>query len=610
VDTGPAATAASRPRLASGAQALLAHDRVVLVGLLLIAAATRLPGLATRGRWEGDQGDELMTLWRWIHDGVVPLLGTPAANNAFHHGAGWYYYLLGPVAFAAGADPGALVWVMAAFGIATVAVTWWLAFEVGGRLAGLIAGLFMAISPAGIEASTFLWNANLVPCFAGLAVASAWHAYATRRPNWWVAALASAGMVLQLHLLGAILLPAIVALLALDLRRARNDDRADLAGGSDRSRRLLVAGLVGAGLVVALFLPWLLSELQTGFQETGRLLDYLRGSAVVEGVTLSPPARLLLIVLRVIGWPLVGLITDVPIAATVGAALVIGLATWRALRAPREEAIAVRWLAGTVAWSSLALTFAAPTLQSVVPGLPNDHYHAFLDPIVIVLLAVGAAGLARGREAAGEREMLASTEVPTNTAPPSRSDLPDPAKSPAPGVTSERARTSAASAGTVNAIGRIVGALVAIGVVALVAVAINRWPPAVDPNGGWPAARAAGARIVEAAGQAPTAFLGLPRFETPDGVAFPFVYAGGNVVAEPGSAQSIVVPCDHLFDQVVGAPCGGAAEDRLIQDLVAGRVNPFLKAGGPPYPALGQVPELLVRFDLSPRTSVSIYRRR
>src|SRR5213075_1601636 len=98
---------------------------------------------------------------------------------------GWYFYLLGPVAFVSGTDPGALVWVMAAFGIATVAVTWWLAFQIGGRLAGLSAGLFMAVSPSGIEASTFLWNANLLPFFAGLAMACAWHAHTTGRARWW-----------------------------------------------------------------------------------------------------------------------------------------------------------------------------------------------------------------------------------------------------------------------------------------------------------------------------------------------------------------------------------------------------------------------------------------
>ncbi|MEZ0241306.1 MAG: ArnT family glycosyltransferase [Chloroflexota bacterium] len=535
-------------------RALLERDRLVVLGLLAIAAAARLPGLASRGRWEGDQGDHVMTMWRWTQDGIFPLLGSPGANNAIHHGAGWYFYLLGPVAFVSGTDPGALVWVMAAFGIATVAVAWWLAAEIGGRLAGMIAGLFMAVSPAGIEASTFLWNANLLPFFAGLAAASAWHAHRTQGARWWVASLAAVGMAIQMHLLAGLLVPPVLALLALDLRRARREGRAD---AGDRSRRLLLAGLAGAALIAALFLPWFVSELQTGFQETQHLLAYVRGSGE-PAAALGPSARLLLIVLRVIGWPLVGLITDVPIAATVVTALVIGLSVWRAVRARGDEAIAMRWLVGTVAWSCVALTFAAPTLGSVVPGLPNDHYHAFLDPIVIVLLGVGAGSLARPR-------------------------------------------------GTAFA-DRTARGLLAVGLVALFAVAVSRWPAAVDPNGGWPAAGTAGIRIADATGQTPTAFLQLPRFETPDGVVFPFVYAGGNLAGDPGSAGFIVVPCDRLFDSVLEAPCGGAAEDRLVRDLAAGLVEPFLKAGGPPYPPLGKVPQLVERFDLSPRTSISIYR--
>ena len=69
------------------------------------------------------------------------------------------------------------------------------------------------------------------------------------------------------------------------------------------------------------------------------------------------------------------------------------------------------------------------------------------------------------------------------------------------------------------------------------------------------------------------------------------------------------MPCDRLFDRVLDAPCGGAAEDRLVQDLADGTVEPFLKAGGPPYRALVETPQLVERFELSPRTSISIYRR-
>ena len=97
--------------------------------------------------------------------------------------------------------------------------------------------------------------------------------------------------------------------------------------------------------------------------------------------------------LRVVGWPLVGLVTDVPLAAAILLAVVVGLAAVGLLRARGAEATGLRWLVGILAWSTIALAFAAPSLQRVVAGLPNDHYHAFLDPIVVILIAVPAAGL-------------------------------------------------------------------------------------------------------------------------------------------------------------------------------------------------------------------------
>ena len=50
-------------------------------------------------------------------------------------------------------------------------------------------------------------------------------------------------------------------------------------------------------------------------------------------------------------------------------------------------------LVGLLAWSTVALALAAPGLQTVVAGLPNDHYHASLDPVVAILFGVSIAAL-------------------------------------------------------------------------------------------------------------------------------------------------------------------------------------------------------------------------
>ena len=51
------------------------RDVLVLLGLLALAALLRLPDLATRGTWDGDQGHDMLVLRAFVRDGVVPLLG-------------------------------------------------------------------------------------------------------------------------------------------------------------------------------------------------------------------------------------------------------------------------------------------------------------------------------------------------------------------------------------------------------------------------------------------------------------------------------------------------------------------------------------------------------
>ncbi|MEX1170689.1 MAG: hypothetical protein WEE50_11155, partial [Chloroflexota bacterium] len=104
---------------------------LVPLGLLVLAALLRLPNLATRGTWDGDQGHDMLVLRGLVRDGVVPLLGPPTSIGDVHHGA-LYYYLLSPAAALTGGDsPLAVVTLIALAGMAAVLVTWWLARSIG-----------------------------------------------------------------------------------------------------------------------------------------------------------------------------------------------------------------------------------------------------------------------------------------------------------------------------------------------------------------------------------------------------------------------------------------------------------------------------------------------
>lgn len=547
----PPGAAARGPgaRLRSAATTLFDRDALVLAFLLILASLTRLPGLAGRGDFDGDQGHDMLTLLYFVRDGQIPLLGPPTSIGEFHHGAA-YYYLLAPFAWLSGGDPMAVLGGIAGFGIAAVGVTWWLARAIGGRAAGAIAGLLLAVSPAAIEESTFIWNPNPIPFFAVLALAAAWHARATGRARWWALAVASAGMVVQLHVLGIVFLPPTLVFGVAAARRASRD-------GDPERQRAVIRGLAGGiGLIALLFVPLLVHELQTGFLETQRLAAYFNAAGGGQVAVLDPLQRLMFTGLRIMGWPLVGLVTGAPIAAIITVSITFVLGLWLMVGGRGDERVAARWLGFTVAWSAISLAVLAPSLQTVIAGLPNDHYHAFLDPVVIILLALAMRAFGSG-------------------------------------------------AGLKTGADRAARMLMTTALIGLVLLEIGRWPPQTQANGGWPKARDAGARIAAAFPDATFDVRGLPEFKSAEGIGFPIVRAGGTAEIATGLASSsrpvvagsvLVIVCDRLFERVIGDTCGGAAEDRFLRQLVVS----------------GAAPDLMVlvdRFNASDRTSVSVYRR-
>ena len=536
----------------------------VPLGLLLLAAALRLPDLATRGTWDGDQGHDMLMLRALVGDGVVPLLGPPTSIGDVHHGA-LYYYLLAPAAALTGGDsPLAVVALIALAGTAAVLVTWWLARSIAGPVAGFVAGLAMAISPAAIDESTFIWNPNLIALSSAVALAGAWHAWTTRRPIWWLVAAAGTAVTMQSHVLGVTLLPVIGALLLADAWRRGGEAGRGVGAPEPGGRTAVIrAGVAGLGLIALTFLPLAIHELTTDFAEVNAALAYLRagGDPPAQG----PLGRLVFIGTRVVSWPLVGLIVDGLAAAVFSLVAVIAIAAWRGVVGRGDERTAVRWLGLGLAWTALVLTFASPSLAVVVRGLPNDHYHAFADPMVFVLVGIGAAALWRavprarpgvpaGKEGHGESE--ARRQVASGVLTPGR--------------------------------------LIAIaGMLALVAWAATHLPPAVHRDGGFPAAAGAADRIEAVVGPGPIDLRSLPQFKSVEAYAYPLVRSGRHLQlgADVGEATlthdgaaagpaSLVVICDSLFEPVIGAACGGPAEATILPAGVGDPIDRFEAAPG------------------------------
>jgi hypothetical protein len=516
-------------------------DRLVLVALVVLAALLRFVDLPTRGTWDADQGHDMLVLRGLVERGEIPLLGPPTSIGDFHHGV-LYYYILAPAAAITGASPLGVVAAIALAGVAAVAVTWWLARTIGGPVAGFVAGLLMAVSASAIDESTFIWNPNLIALSSSIALAAAWRAWTTREPRWWVLAAVGVIVTMHCHVLGSVLLPPVTGLWLADARRR----------GDDAERRAVIsAGAIGVALLAASYIPLAIHELTNGFSELQAAGAFIAGGG--EGSATSLPFRLVIVALRVLAWPLTGLITDAPIAALLAASLVVVIVVWRARAGDRDERTAVRWFGLTLGWSIIALTFLASGLATVIKGLPNDHYHAFADPIVFVVVGLGVAALARWRPRGQDRPETVGRRPPP------------------------------------------VGAAAAILlVVAVVAFNISRWPPARTADGGFPAAAAAADRILaalandgapSAGGDQPIVLDSLPTFKSPDAVGFPLAAAGAEIAATlPGGVDAgshpHVVLCDELFTDAIGAPCGGPAEDAVASALGFRLIDRFQAAPG------------------------------
>ena len=512
---------------------------IALGAILAIAAVLRLHDLATRGTWDADQGHDMLVVTRFVQDGIAPLLGPPTSIGDFHHGA-LYYYLLSPAALIGGGDPIVVVSEIALLGIVAVGLVASLARAAAGPVAGVVAALVMATSSTAVDESTFLWNPNLVAFGSALAVSAAWRAWTTRNARWWLLAAVGQAITQQCHILGWALMPPLAVWLIADARRREGLDRP----------RVLAVGLASLLLIAATYAPLLASELQTNFHEMRAAVAFIAGGG--QGSNADPLVRLVFVTLRILAWPLTGLLTAALAPGVVAGIGVAALLAWRARAATEPERPLVRWIAATVLWSCVVLGVGVSSLASVTP-LPVDHYHAFLDPLVDIGLALGVAGL---WHAATARPVVAST-----------------------------ARLARLTPGTLGA--------TAI-VLALVGWNLATQPPTVARDGGYPAAEAAVARAERDLGGEPGLLVSLPDFKTAEAYAYPAKRLGvplALALADTTGLDRLTVLCDDLF--VTG--CGGSAEDAVAASYAT-------DAWG-----FGAASSLVERFRPAAGRTISIY---
>jgi hypothetical protein len=550
--------------------------------IVLLAAVLRFVNLPARGGWDSDQATSMFDLERALSSGRLPTFGPLSSLLTFHHGA-LYYDLLLPSAWLGGGDPTWVVGEIALLSLIVIPAVWWMARSIAGPVAGLTAAFLAAISASMIGYATFIWNPTMIEPGAAVAYAGAWQALRTRRPGWWLVAAAGAAVTAQAHVAASVIVVPLAAAFVVDMWR----------GPAARRLRIAIWGLAGVALIVATYLPLIVYETGHDFSETRGILDYFVGGGGLTS-TNGPLVRLIFAAIRILAWPLTRwpMIDLIPafVPALIAATAVSALMIWlvgatadsgrRAVRGavqgaeaspvaasePANESAtgpAVQLTAGAAAglvrdpasdggtidrfgvrlmgfWLLLIVLVLGFGLHSVseVQELPTEQYHAMADPLVFVAVGLIAGGLWQ--------------------------------RLPRPRVNVAR------RAFVIGALGL------------LVAWNVGHWPPLTSPDGGWPAAQAAAARLQQDAAGSSMAVVPLFEPKGIDAYAYP-LSRDGRVLVSSETAKTVVLLCDSFW---LEGQCSGSAEAGWL-------------AANPSPGGWIQVD----RFQAAPDRLLSVYRR-
>jgi hypothetical protein len=297
-----------------------------------------------------------------------------------------------------------------------------------------------------------------------------------------------------------IVIPLVVLLVADVVRRPRSD------------RRRMLAPILGSAAIVAVgCAPLLVHELRYDFSETRAIVEYATGPGAYG--RMPPPLPIValpIIAWRIVIWPVSGLFVSAPLWGLPAAILIVAALVVAAAGTPGIARQFGRWAAATTVWAVIALSLISPSLALTIPGLPNDQYHAWLDPILFAVIGVAVVTLSAAPRALVGR--------------------------------------SAAVA--------MVTACVLLSVVAM--------PPLSSPDGGWRRAADSAARIRSVTGDQPTAVTGVAK--SGGALEFP-LRRQGSPIAAPQAAEFLVVSCDPLFEAGVGMRCRGPAEETIARQM-------------------------------------------
>ncbi len=244
---------------------------LILFLIILLAAFLRLYKIADYLNFLGDEGRDVLVVYRILH-GDLTLLGPRASAGDFYLGP-IYYYFMAPFLFLSNYHPVGPAVMVALFGIATVYLVYKLGKEFFGVSAGLIAAFLYAVSPLVIIHSRSSWNPNVMPFFSILTLYSAYRGIKKEKLRYLVASGVFLGIAMQLHYLAIFLGGILFAYIFLS----------EVFGSTENKIFSLFKKSIAvlSGFIIGLS-PFLFFEVRHGFPNTKTIINFIFSSGDVS----------------------------------------------------------------------------------------------------------------------------------------------------------------------------------------------------------------------------------------------------------------------------------------------------------------------------------------
>lgn len=234
----------------------------ILIACLGVGAFLRLYNFTNTLQFLGDQGRDATIAKEILIDHNPVLIGPVTSTGNMYLGPLYYYFMV-PFLAMSYPSPVGPAYAIALLSILTIALVYYLGKEMVGEKAALSATILTSLSATLVYFAHFSWNPNPSPIMAVLLIWATYRAI-TKHPKYWILVGLCVAVLVQLHYITLLCLPAAGLIWLNQLRVDIKNRKANI-----------ISGLVALGVFIVSFLPLVLFDLRHNFINSQSFIHFL-----------------------------------------------------------------------------------------------------------------------------------------------------------------------------------------------------------------------------------------------------------------------------------------------------------------------------------------------